>query len=202
MSGGDTQPSAQIGGASFHVEPRPLGTAESPQEDGRPGRSTNSSWLTVFLFQRHAKDDHVMRFELQDDAERVMDVPRKGMGRFGLTLHPDKTCLLPFRRRRIQQAHLTWERGRGRDGPSSVRTRAAPPRTNPRGRNYRTGLLPRVRTSKRSSGQGCSTRAGGIHRCARAFVTVVVGTYNAIVPPRGGEGAACRTGFDDARENT
>jgi RNA-directed DNA polymerase len=37
-------------------------------------------------------------FELQDDAERVLDVLEKRMGRFGLTLHPDKTRLLPFRR--------------------------------------------------------------------------------------------------------
>jgi RNA-directed DNA polymerase len=43
-------------------------------------------------------DDFVMTFELQDDAERVMDVLGKRMGRFGLTLHPDKTRLLPFRR--------------------------------------------------------------------------------------------------------
>lgn len=43
-------------------------------------------------------DDFVMTFELQDDAERVMAVLGKRMGRFGLTLHPDKTRLLPFRR--------------------------------------------------------------------------------------------------------
>jgi group II intron reverse transcriptase/maturase len=42
-------------------------------------------------------DDFVMTFERQDDAERVMDVLGKRMGRFGLTLHPDKTRLLPFR---------------------------------------------------------------------------------------------------------
>jgi RNA-directed DNA polymerase len=43
-------------------------------------------------------DDFVMTFERQDDAERVRDVLGKRMGRFGLTLHPDKTRLLPFRR--------------------------------------------------------------------------------------------------------
>ena len=43
-------------------------------------------------------DDFVMTFERQDDAERVMEVLGKRMGRFGLTLHPDKTRLLPFRR--------------------------------------------------------------------------------------------------------
>ena len=43
-------------------------------------------------------DDAVFGFERQDDAERVMEVLGKRMGRFGLTLHPDKTRLLPFRR--------------------------------------------------------------------------------------------------------
>jgi len=43
-------------------------------------------------------DDFVITFERQDDAERVMGVLGKRMGRFGLTLHPDKTRLLPFRR--------------------------------------------------------------------------------------------------------
>ena len=43
-------------------------------------------------------DDFVIGFEQEDDARRVMDVLRKRLGRFGLTLHPDKTRLLPFRR--------------------------------------------------------------------------------------------------------
>jgi group II intron reverse transcriptase/maturase len=43
-------------------------------------------------------DDFVITFEHKDDAERVMGVLGKRMGRFGLTLHPDKTRLLPFRR--------------------------------------------------------------------------------------------------------
>jgi RNA-directed DNA polymerase len=43
-------------------------------------------------------DDFVITFELQDDAERVRGVLGKRMERFGLTLHPDKTRLLPFRR--------------------------------------------------------------------------------------------------------
>ena len=43
-------------------------------------------------------DDAVIAFERQDDAERVMAVLGKRLGRFGLTLHPDKTRLLPYRR--------------------------------------------------------------------------------------------------------
>lgn len=48
-------------------------------------------------------DDLVITFERKDDAERVMDVLGKRMGRFGLALHPDKTRLLPFRRPPAQQ---------------------------------------------------------------------------------------------------
>jgi group II intron reverse transcriptase/maturase len=43
-------------------------------------------------------DDFVIGLERRDDAERVRDVLGKRLGRFGLTLHPDKTRLLPFRR--------------------------------------------------------------------------------------------------------
>ena len=43
-------------------------------------------------------DDFIMGFERVDDARRVMDVLGKRLERYGLTLHPDKTRLLPFRR--------------------------------------------------------------------------------------------------------
>jgi RNA-directed DNA polymerase len=43
-------------------------------------------------------DDFVMGFEREDDAQRVMAVLGKRLERFGLTLHPEKTRLLPFRR--------------------------------------------------------------------------------------------------------
>lgn len=41
-------------------------------------------------------DDFVIGFERQDDAERMRTALPKRMGRYGLTLHPDKTRLLPF----------------------------------------------------------------------------------------------------------
>jgi len=41
-------------------------------------------------------DDFIIAFERKDDAERVMEVLPKRMGRFGLELHPDKTRLLAF----------------------------------------------------------------------------------------------------------
>ena len=43
-------------------------------------------------------DDFVIGFEHEDDARRVMEVLGKRLGRFGLSLHPDKTRLVPFRR--------------------------------------------------------------------------------------------------------
>jgi RNA-directed DNA polymerase len=43
-------------------------------------------------------DDFVFGFERRDDAERVMAVLHRRLGRYGLTLHPDKTRLVPFGR--------------------------------------------------------------------------------------------------------
>jgi group II intron reverse transcriptase/maturase len=43
-------------------------------------------------------DDLVIAFDHEDDARRVMAVLGKRMGRHGLTLHPDKTRLVPFGR--------------------------------------------------------------------------------------------------------
>ncbi|MCP3997193.1 MAG: group II intron reverse transcriptase/maturase, partial [bacterium] len=43
-------------------------------------------------------DDFVIYFEREDDARRVMRVIGRRFGRYGLTLHPDKTRLLPFKR--------------------------------------------------------------------------------------------------------
>ena len=43
-------------------------------------------------------DDLLVAFELREDAERVMAVLGKRLGRFKLSLHPDKTRLIDFRR--------------------------------------------------------------------------------------------------------
>ena len=53
-------------------------------------------------------DDFVIAFELEDDARRVMEVLPKRMAQYGLSLHPDKTRLLPFRRPPKEQ-----DRGKG-----------------------------------------------------------------------------------------
>ncbi len=43
-------------------------------------------------------DDFVFVFARKDDAERVYEVLPKRFGKYGLTLHPDKTRLVPFQR--------------------------------------------------------------------------------------------------------
>jgi group II intron reverse transcriptase/maturase len=43
-------------------------------------------------------DDFVILCMCKDDAQRVMDVLPKRFGKYGLTLHPDKTRLISFRR--------------------------------------------------------------------------------------------------------
>jgi group II intron reverse transcriptase/maturase len=43
-------------------------------------------------------DDAVVLFEYEDDARRVMAVLPKRFERYGLTLHPEKTRLVPFKR--------------------------------------------------------------------------------------------------------
>jgi group II intron reverse transcriptase/maturase len=53
-------------------------------------------------------DDFVIGLQYREDAERVLAVLHKRMQRYGLTLHPDKTRLLDFRRPPAAQ-----QRGRG-----------------------------------------------------------------------------------------
>lgn len=53
-------------------------------------------------------DDFIIGFEREDDARRVRVVLEKRLGRFGLTLHPDKTRLLLFWR-----PPMTQQRGQG-----------------------------------------------------------------------------------------
>jgi group II intron reverse transcriptase/maturase len=43
-------------------------------------------------------DDFVMGFAREEDARRVLDVLPKRFGKYGLTIHPDKTRLVPFQR--------------------------------------------------------------------------------------------------------
>ena len=63
-------------------------------------------------------DDFIIGFEREDDVRRVMAVLGKRLGRFGLTLHPDKTRLVPFR-------HPPARQGSGK-GPSTFDFWASP----------------------------------------------------------------------------
>ena len=49
-------------------------------------------------------DDFILCFQYQEDAERVLKVLSKRFGRFGLSLHPDKTRLIEFGRNAQQNA--------------------------------------------------------------------------------------------------
>jgi len=50
-------------------------------------------------------DDFVMTFKTHQDAKRVMEVLEKRLGRYGLTLHPDKTRFIDFRPERPGGTH-------------------------------------------------------------------------------------------------
>jgi len=91
-------------------------------------------------------DDLVMGFERQDDAERVMAVLQKRMGRYGLTLHPEKTRLLRFSR---------------------------PPREQPNGKGPSTfdflGFTVYWRRTKTGRwGMACKTRSARLRRATKA----------------------------------
>jgi len=61
-------------------------------------------------------DDFVAGFSCEEDARRVMDVLPKRFGKYGLTIHPDKTRLVPFCRPRRKP---TQQGGKGASGPGT-----------------------------------------------------------------------------------
>jgi RNA-directed DNA polymerase len=86
-------------------------------------------------------DDAILIFEREDDARRVLDVLPKRFGRYGLKLHPEKTRLVCFQRRRysakpIREARpgtfrflgFTHYWGRTRRGGWAVKRKTAPDR--------------------------------------------------------------------------
>ena len=60
-------------------------------------------------------DDAVMIFEVESDARRVLAVLGKPCSKFGLTIHPEKTRLVDFRRPMLSQ-------GKSRNTPSKPET--------------------------------------------------------------------------------
>ena len=61
------------------------------ERDIKP-RLKGRAWLIRYA------DDFIIGFQRQEDAERVLTVLHKRMAKYGLTLHPDKTRLIPFER--------------------------------------------------------------------------------------------------------
>ena len=83
---------------------------EDTEVRGRVNATTTDSGLDEWFAQevqprlrgrafliRYA-DDFVIGFADERDARRVMEVLPKRLGKYGLTLHPEKTRLVPFRR--------------------------------------------------------------------------------------------------------
>jgi group II intron reverse transcriptase/maturase len=58
-------------------------------------------------------DDFVMGFACEEDARRVLDVLPKRFGKYGLTIHPDKTRLVPF----VRPAHRPTPTGDQKEPP-------------------------------------------------------------------------------------
>jgi RNA-directed DNA polymerase len=115
------------------------GGAVSYRESGTPQGGVISPLLAnIFLhevldvwFQREVQprmqgrahlvryaDDAVMLFEYEDDAKRVMAVLPQRFGKYGLTLHPDKTRQVAFKRPdRVKRKHDDDD---GPDGPGTI----------------------------------------------------------------------------------
>jgi group II intron reverse transcriptase/maturase len=63
-------------------------------------------------------DDFVVALSCEEDARRVLDVLPKRLGKYGLTLHPDKTRLVQFRRPALKPPAEARNGGAGRSGTS------------------------------------------------------------------------------------
>jgi group II intron reverse transcriptase/maturase len=63
-------------------------------------------------------DDEVIIFEQERDAQRVLDVLPKRLAKYGLTLHPEKTRLVDFRRP-DRRAGVSSSEGNVRSGPGT-----------------------------------------------------------------------------------
>ncbi len=58
-------------------------------------------------FEVRYADDGLLCFQYREDAERVLQVLHKRFAKFGLTLHPEKTCLIEFGRSAHWQGRRT-----------------------------------------------------------------------------------------------
>jgi RNA-directed DNA polymerase len=56
------------------------------------------------VFEIRYADDAVLCFQYREDAEKVLEILPKRFARYGLTLHPEKTRLVPFGREALDRA--------------------------------------------------------------------------------------------------
>src|SRR5690606_405679 len=82
------------------IEPQRSSGSKSRKGNGKQMRAIGIRTFEDKVLQRAVAnaDDFVFVFEREQDARRVLEVLPKRFERFGLTLHPDKTRLLDFRR--------------------------------------------------------------------------------------------------------
>jgi group II intron reverse transcriptase/maturase len=66
-------------------------------EMGAPQGGVASPLLSNVFLHYVLADDFVMLFAYKDDAQRVLEVLGKRLGKYGLELHPDKTTMVDFR---------------------------------------------------------------------------------------------------------
>jgi RNA-directed DNA polymerase len=90
------------------------------------------------VFMIRYADDYVMGFECESDARRVMAVLPKRMGKYGLTIHPEKTRLVDFTQPRVDEKSrgtfdflgFTHYWGQSRKGRMIVKRKTATHRLN------------------------------------------------------------------------
>ncbi|HUT94456.1 MAG TPA: reverse transcriptase domain-containing protein, partial [Thermoguttaceae bacterium] len=85
------------------------GNQESPGLQDTTRHKTRRLQRSRAYVVRYA-DDFVIGLTDDEDARRVMAVLPKRFGKYGLTIHPDKTRLVPFRKPRGERRGANGER--------------------------------------------------------------------------------------------
>ena len=83
-------------------------------------------------------DDAVLYFDRKEDAERVMEVLHKRLGKYGLALHPEKTRLIDFTRSKTEDRNkstfsflgFTFCWGKSRRGKPVIKLKTVSKRKN------------------------------------------------------------------------
>ena len=83
-------------------------------------------------------DDAVLYFDREEDAEHVMEVLHKRLGKYGLALHPEKTRLIDFTRSKTEDRNkstfsflgFTFYWGKSRRGKPVIKLKTVSKRKN------------------------------------------------------------------------